>query len=452
LPWILGISVLVILAVGTGALAAAFQDRGRFWGSPDAELADESAGLPRETVEEPTTPPSTEMSYEDQEDKLLEEFARDYDGVVRREDWEETYFMLDESSQAEFTEEEWAEAQQGSLDSNGLPAPLEGVTVDQNEEVTDVPARVTLYYEDGTQETIVAGVPMSVEDEGDAGEPKRFLSEEEIAELKKETTTLESEPLDEEQEVEDFVFEYYAAVEREDWAATYSMLADVSQEEFTEEEWIESQEIREDLDGGFSSLESAEVGMSEEFTTSVDLYFSDGTTGATTILYTPNNQEFGRLLTEEDIAYVEDLVERETSTFDGNYNEETAIEDTIRGHYEAIGSGDFYEAYAYFGSTFRSENSEDDWVAKEESYYITSSAINSVEVIEVSEDAATATVDVSFEDNTGNPQFRITWNLVQENGEWKLDEISSSEQIDPSEEEFDVIILEDTDGGLNGEI
>ena len=144
LPWVLAVSVLAVLVVGTGALAAvAFQDRLGFLGEPNTESADEPDGCSRGNVEEPATPSSEETSYEDQEDAILEEFVRDYDEAVRREDWEGTYYMLDESSQAEFTEEEWAEAQQSLLDSNGLPAPLEGVTVDQNEEVSDVPARAT---------------------------------------------------------------------------------------------------------------------------------------------------------------------------------------------------------------------------------------------------------------------------------------------------------------------
>jgi hypothetical protein len=38
-------------------------------------------------------------------------------------------------------------------------------------------------------------------------------------------------------------------------------------------------------------------------------------------------------------------------------------------------------------------------------------------------------VDVSFEDKTGTPRFRITWRLVKEDGRWKLDEQLSAEKM-----------------------
>lgn len=69
---------------------------------------------------------------------------------------------------------------------------------------------------------------------------------------------------------------------------------------------------------------------------------------------------------------------------------------------------------------------------EEEAQGITGSTINSVEVNEVSEDTATATVDVSFEDDTGSPRFLITWNLVKEDEEWTLDDVSTAEEIGSS--------------------
>jgi hypothetical protein len=42
---------------------------------------------------------------------------------------------------------------------------------------------------------------------------------------------------------------------------------------------------------------------------------------------------------------------------------------------------------------------------------------------------ATATVDVSFVDNTGTPRFLIVWNLVKEGGQWKFDERLSAQRI-----------------------
>jgi Protein kinase domain len=49
---------------------------------------------------------------------------------------------------------------------------------------------------------------------------------------------------------------------------------------------------------------------------------------------------------------------------------------------------------------------------------------------EVSGNTATATVDVSFVDNTGTmPRFLIVWGLVKEGGQWELDEQYSRQRI-----------------------
>lgn len=109
--------------------------------------------------------------------------------------------------------------------------------------------------------------------------------------------------------------------------------------------------------------------------------------------------------------------------------EQAAVEEAIRSHYEAIGRGDFEEAYSYFGPTFRSENSKESWISEEQSQGIQDSTINSVEVTEVSGDTATAEVDVEFEDNRGTPRFNLTWSLVKEDGEWKLDDLVSGEEV-----------------------
>jgi hypothetical protein len=101
----------------------------------------------------------------------------------------------------------------------------------------------------------------------------------------------------------------------------------------------------------------------------------------------------------------------------------------VRGHYGAIGEGDFEEAYSYFGPTFRSQHDQASWIEGEQSYQIQSSMINSLEVEEVLGTTATATVDVSFMDDTGTPRFLIVWSLVKEGGQWKLDEQLSAQRI-----------------------
>jgi eukaryotic-like serine/threonine-protein kinase len=108
--------------------------------------------------------------------------------------------------------------------------------------------------------------------------------------------------------------------------------------------------------------------------------------------------------------------------------EEEAVADAVWNHYEAIGAGNFDEAYSYFGPTFRSQHSQASWSEGEQSYQIQSSTIHSLTEDEVLGTTATATVDVSFMDNTGTPRFVIVWSLVKEGGQWKLDEQISAQR------------------------
>jgi eukaryotic-like serine/threonine-protein kinase len=109
--------------------------------------------------------------------------------------------------------------------------------------------------------------------------------------------------------------------------------------------------------------------------------------------------------------------------------EAAAAAGVVRGHYEAIGAGNFEEAYSYFGPTMRSETDEANWIAGEESSQIQSITINSLEVNEVSGSTATATVDFSSVNKAETARFHIVWMLVKEGGEWKLDHQLSGQRI-----------------------
>jgi hypothetical protein len=258
-----------------------------------------------------TTDPLVDEARESAEDfeaiegVLYEELGREYVDAVRNEDWDQTYSMLGETFQQEFTEEEWIEKQQAIWESEGSPPPLESVTVEREEGVADGPVTLILEYEDGTQDEIGALIPMARE-AGEPREPERVLTDEEISELEQISTSGSS---------------------------------------------------------------------------------SSGSGG------------------------------------------ESSVEETIRDHYSAIGDNDFEEAYSHFSPDFQSNNPQEGWIEEEESFNIQYSTVNSIEVEEVGEYAAIATVDVSFEDNTGYPRFEITWGLVEENGEWKLDEVVSGEEV-----------------------
>jgi serine/threonine protein kinase len=113
----------------------------------------------------------------------------------------------------------------------------------------------------------------------------------------------------------------------------------------------------------------------------------------------------------------------------GISGEAAAVAAAVRGHYEAIGAGNFEEAYSYFGPTMRSETAEANWIAGEESSQIQSITINSLEVNEVSGSTATATVDFSSINKAETAQFHIVWMLVREGEEWKLDHQLSGQRI-----------------------
>nr|MBA2535279.1 PASTA domain-containing protein [Rubrobacter sp.] len=113
----------------------------------------------------------------------------------------------------------------------------------------------------------------------------------------------------------------------------------------------------------------------------------------------------------------------------GVSGEEAAVAAAVRGHYEAIGAGNFEEAFSYFGPTMRSETDEENWIAGEETSQIKSITINSLQVNEVSGSTATVTVDFGSINEAETARFHIVWMLVKESGEWKLDHQLSGQRI-----------------------
>jgi hypothetical protein len=77
-----------------------------------------------------------------------------------------------------------------------------------------------------------------------------------------------------------FVEVYYAAVAREDWEATYSLLDHASQSKVTSEEWIREQQAREEANDKPPVQSSQITQMSREpgsFSLTVELAHEDGT-------------------------------------------------------------------------------------------------------------------------------------------------------------------------------
>ena len=235
------------------------------------------------------------------------------------------------------------------------------------------------------------------------------------------------------------VEDYYEAVDQEDWAYTYDNLASQTRSMFDETEWYQKNQYFADSEG--LRLSSMDVTIDELSASALvadvtaDRTFTDGSTIPRDTRFIYEDGSWKHLFVDEelDIFMPDATYEEFVAAYEGEASgsEEAAVEDAVRGHYEAIGRGDFEEAFAYFGPTMREETGgEEFWIQGEEEAGITDSTINSLEVEEVSGETATATVDVSFEDNTGTPRFLISWNLIQETGEWKLESQVSAEKLE----------------------
>jgi hypothetical protein len=242
------------------------------------------------------------------------------------------------------------------------------------------------------------------------------------------------------------VEDYYQAVDREDWAYTYQNLDSQTRAMFDEEEeWYLKNQWFADIEGlELAAMDVAVNGSPTDPVVSVTVYrtFKDGTSIDRDTFFVFEDGVWKHRFGEEEVgifmpdASFEEFVaiQQGSSPVAGfSTDEVSAVESAVRGHYEAIGAGNFEEAYSYFGPTMRSRQDEASWIASEESYQIQSSTIHSLEVDEVLGTTATATVDVSFVDNTGTPRFVIVWGLVKEDGQWKLDEqISAQRETAPS--------------------
>jgi hypothetical protein len=245
------------------------------------------------------------------------------------------------------------------------------------------------------------------------------------------------------------VEDYYQAVDQEDWAYTYQNLDSQTRAVFDEEEWYLKNQWFADTEGlELATMDVTVNGSASESVVSVNVYrtFTDGTTIDRETFFVFEDGVWKHRFSEEEIGFFmpgasfEEFVASQQGSSPSpsasaapTGGEEAAVEDAVRGHYQAIGRGDFEEAYSYFGPTMRSRHDAASWIASEESYEIQSSTIHSLTVDEVLGTTATATVDVSFVDNTGSPRFVIVWGLVKEGGQWKLDEqISSQTETKPS--------------------
>ncbi len=205
-----------------------------------------------------TTTPTTPSSQPDSDEERLKKFGREYDTANRGEDWKKTYSMLDESSQKEFTEEEWAEKQQAQRDATGTPAPLKSVTVELEEGVSDAPGTVTLNYEDGAEEDLTVLTFVAVTKQTSDKGPKRILTEEEIVELQQLATEGGNSERSE-AKAEEAAEDYYRAAGSQDFDYTYDNLDSTTKSKFTREEWRRKNQWFADNAPAIYNIESVEL-------------------------------------------------------------------------------------------------------------------------------------------------------------------------------------------------
>lgn len=101
-------------------------------------------------------------------------FISSYYEAVSLQDWQATYSLLDSESQAVFTEGEWTERQITRNAAAASPPVTSAVVNSTGQQGADQISNVTLYYGDGSQETL--DVVIRSED----GVYKRHLTDEEI--------------------------------------------------------------------------------------------------------------------------------------------------------------------------------------------------------------------------------------------------------------------------------
>ena len=233
-----------------------------------------------------------------------EEFGYRYDEAVRNEDWQETYSMLDEYSQQEFTEEEWVAKHQAVRDASGPLAPLESVSAEDNEEVSDAPWTGTLYYEDGTQDNLRVMMPMAIEDMSDAYVPKRLLTEEEIGELEQVSTSGSSSPTSSDLEAgaEEAAGKYYMAAGLENWDYTYENLDASTQSRYSKGEWINKNQWFADNGSVIYHVDSVDrVGTSSEYLgVTLTLTYEDGSSSTRTTYFIYEDGEWKHRFSQEE--------------------------------------------------------------------------------------------------------------------------------------------------------
>ena len=128
-------------------------------------------------------------------------------------------------------------------------------------------------------------------------------------------------------------------------------------------------------------------------------------------------------LAEAKIAEVED---KETTTESSDASsEDGAIADTIESHYNGISTTNYAGAYDYFSSSRKGKVTFEGW--KKGLQNTLRDNVTKLDVISVDGNKAKAYIEMTSYDDQGDGTVLVQewggyWNLIKENGSWKLDD------------------------------
>jgi hypothetical protein len=244
--------------------------------------------------------------------------------------------------------------------------------------------------------------------------------------------------------VQRFVSGYYEALSREDWAATYSMLDEESQQKVTEEEWTRAQASLAASDDFFPIASATVEGpyVSEArvpFTIEVTVTHEDGTSEIREVTLVSAHAvddvgDFRRHLTDGELSYLRGaLVEGsagESATPASSAGPESTtpglqpegadqVREAVQQYYYAVDHEEWDYTYHDLDLESRVLFSEDEWIEKNRWYAdhedLKVDSMNIAVVME-GEKEASVTVDRTFQDGIFiSRDTRFAW----EDGWWR---------------------------------
>lgn len=117
-------------------------------------------------------------------------------------------------------------------------------------------------------------------------------------------------------------------------------------------------------------------------------------------------------------------------TKDDSEDDESDIENIITSHYDGISTGDYQTSYDYFSDSKMDEYSLDTW--SDDLKDTVEDEVVSVEVEDIGTDKAEASVEMISREEDGEDiqvrEWEGTWELITEDGDWKLDKANLEEK------------------------